>query len=283
MPNFNRWLIYAKVRFPVIPLLIFTQLICLSAEKYLVGSFSPNGYLSGAIFLLFFLYIRLLDEFKDYQYDSTYHKDRPVQSGLIHLKEIQVLVWLVVASITYLALQLRFQIALIVVFLYSLLTFKEFFVRDFYHRFSVLYLVSHELIFIPLYVFFFSNITGYWYLPLSLKDTALFVFCLIPVTLVEIGRKMQHRWDTSGNKTSDTYAYMWGESETIRVFMILVALAFLVLYFLTGSIVLVPSIFVSVLLACMANNQMLKQYIMLHNMLITISISLILPILLLVI
>jgi hypothetical protein len=278
---FNKWVLYLKSRFPVIPLLIFTQLICLSSEKYISGSISSRGVITGFIFLLFFFYIRLLDEFKDFKYDSVYHKDRPVQSGLIKLSEIKVLLVIVLLTMFLLNAYLRFNGWFLTVILYTFFTYKEFFIKDFYLRYSVLYLVSHELVFIPLYIFFFSNFAGYLYSPVIFSNLVLYTFCVIPVTLVEVGRKMQHRFDSRGNKTTDTYAYLWGEYQTIIVFLCLSALASFLLFVLTQNILGTLLVFIFLVVMVLARNTVVKNKIMQLHMVITIAVSMTLPALLL--
>ena len=41
---------------------------------------------------------------------------------------------------------------------------------------------------------------------------------ILPVVIMEIGRKMVHRVSHKGIQTSDTYAYEWGEGQAIFVF-----------------------------------------------------------------
>src|SRR5574341_370870 len=92
----NRWLIYQRERFPI------------AAHAPLVAAFSGSAVcfsslLRGEIVipparslivafvtaLLFFLQLRIADEFKDAEDDARYRPYRPVPSGLVTLGELE--------------------------------------------------------------------------------------------------------------------------------------------------------------------------------------------------
>jgi 4-hydroxybenzoate polyprenyltransferase len=81
---------------------------------------------------LFFLQLRIADEFKDHEEDTLYRPYRPVPRGLVTLNELRVLG--IGAAVVQAALALWLQPALLlllaVVWLYLALMSCEFFARD---------------------------------------------------------------------------------------------------------------------------------------------------------
>src|SRR5688572_33018036 len=98
--------------------------------------------------LLMFLQLRIADEFKDYQEDLRFRPYRPVQRGLVTLRELGVP--FVLCSIAQLALAWwlspRLLILLGITWAYLALMSKEFFVGEWLRRRPVVYLVSHMCI-----------------------------------------------------------------------------------------------------------------------------------------
>src|SRR5258705_11926241 len=81
---------------------------------------------------LFFLQLRIADEFKDFEEDSRYRPYRPVPRGLIKLRELGVVFVLAAAVQLFLALALNWELLLVLagVWIYLALMSREFFVRD---------------------------------------------------------------------------------------------------------------------------------------------------------
>src|SRR2546423_14666725 len=95
----NRWWIYQRERFPVIAhgLLIAafsSSAVCFSAllrsqQIYRIKIPHPLSLLVAyATAFLFFLQLRIADEFKDFEEDSRYRPYRPVPRALIKLREL---------------------------------------------------------------------------------------------------------------------------------------------------------------------------------------------------
>jgi 4-hydroxybenzoate polyprenyltransferase len=261
--------LYIKKRFPVVPLFFFTSLVGCSAEYYLTQATSYRGIVAGITFLLFFLHLRLLDEFKDFEFDSAFHKDRPIQTGDISMGNIKVILVVNFIILLILGLTLNFGYLLLIPLGYSFFMFKEFFVNDFYHKNSVAYLLAHEMVFFPLYLFIFSYLNDKIYLFNNIDHFLLYVYFIIPVTLIEIGRKMNHRYDNFNKQTDDTYVFIWGEKNTIRVFFGLCTINALILAFLGNQppIVLFAALCLSV--TYFVSDQKFKNLIMKNHMLFT--------------
>ena len=221
--------VFLKQRFPIFPLLIFS-ILTISGISTKIQPYTNNAkvILLAFIYTGFLFHLRILDEFKDYEYDSRYHPDRPVQSGEISLKQIKIfgiinLAIMLAASL--IASSLKLISLLIFVIFYSFVMFKEFFIKNFYEKSPVLYLISHQVVFIPLYLYLYSSLNSSFWPITDLEKLSLFCYSLTPVILIEIGRKMNYRFDKEGKKTNDTYLFVWGERRTISTFSILLILS----------------------------------------------------------
>lgn len=213
----NRWWIYQRERFPIL------------AHGLLIGAFSSSAvcfscllrggtalpsiaswFTALASAFLLFLQLRIADEFKDFAEDSLYRPYRPVPRGLVKLHElawigvaaaaIQLglalwlsprLVWLLMATWTYLALMTR-----------------EFFVRDWIRERPVTYLWTHMLI-LPLTDFYATACD--WQAARVSAPAGLSWFIAVSffngVTL-ELGRKIRAPGDEETGVR--TYSRLWG-------------------------------------------------------------------------
>ena len=276
---------YFKERFPLISLLVFSFLTIagLSNKIQIQHHFIQIALLS-IVYTSFLLHLRILDEFKDFEYDSRYHPDRPIQRGAIPLKTIKyigIANFFVLMIISIMASKPALLALIVCVILYSLLMFKEFFIKDFYKKSPSLYLISHQIVFIPLYLFLYSSIESSFWLPESIEQYSLLIYTFIPMILVEIGRKMKYRLDKHGNKTDDTYLVVWGEKTTIGVFSALVILSGL-LSFLIQYFPSIASTLIVLLGLCLAAGGMIApKKIIKFNMVITVVVVLGIPALLL--
>jgi len=228
--------IYTKERFPLIPLFLYSLLTVTAIgtlfEKkpqfriVLVLSF---------IYLGFWFHLRVLDEFKDYKFDLKYHPDRPIAKGIISLKEVKYADILTAALMIFLSFIITRNVIFVlflISFGYTFLMFKEFFVENFSDRKTTLYIIAHEVVFLPLLLFFYSVFNGFLWLPLTISSTTHFLYVLAPITLIEIGRKIKHRTGIAGKKTSDTYAFRWGQEKTIYIFALLILIIGVISFFI---------------------------------------------------
>jgi len=121
------------------------------------------GSLMGYVTMLcFFLHLRIFDDHKDFVEDCRNFPDRVLQRGEITLKELKVIGGLAIglelvlgalagpASLT----------SVLIVFAYSLLMLKEFFIPNWLKRHFLIYVSTHMLIMPLLAVLVFSFATG---------------------------------------------------------------------------------------------------------------------------
>jgi len=163
---------YLAERFPVLGhgLLIVAYY---SSNQFLARALTDPGRpmhydmtsLLGAVTLFcFFLHLRVFDEHKDYSEDVIHHPDRVLQRGLITLRDLKVVGGIAIAvEITLSAVRgLPALAAWGIVFVFSLLMLKEFFVRDWLKRHFLVYATSHMLLMPLLSLMVFSFATGRW-------------------------------------------------------------------------------------------------------------------------
>src|SRR5271154_472032 len=94
----NRWWIYQRERFPIFahsPLIAAFSLSAVSYSALIRGMHQLPGWRSCLVAFassfLFFLQLRIADEFKDFEEDSRFRPYRPVPRGLVSLRELGVL------------------------------------------------------------------------------------------------------------------------------------------------------------------------------------------------
>jgi 4-hydroxybenzoate polyprenyltransferase len=174
----------------------------------------------------FFLMLRVFDEHKDYALDCRLHPERVLQRGLVTLGQLKLVGGLAMA------LQLGVSLAIdggvgpvtlrwLVVFAYSLLMLREFFVGHWLSRRLVLYAVSHMVV-TPLAVLWMAQMGArgarldrgaYGYAALSF----VLGFCF------EIARKMKAPDEERAGV--DTYSSLFGAAATVRAIALLWTLA----------------------------------------------------------
>lgn len=111
---------------------------------------------------LFFFKLRLLDEVKDMEYDTLHHPERPLPRGILSKKEvIRTAFVLMVAEIILFSFYgfWSFLSALIVVG-YSLVMYKEFFIKKWLRVHLTTYAVSHTFVVILISATIFASLLG---------------------------------------------------------------------------------------------------------------------------
>src|SRR6266480_1250826 len=91
----GRWWVYQRERFPVVAHGVLIAAFSSSAVSYsaLLRGQRPRMASIAVAFVtcfLFFLQLRIADEFKDFEEDSRWRPYRPVPRGLIRLEELGV-------------------------------------------------------------------------------------------------------------------------------------------------------------------------------------------------
>jgi len=222
----NRWWVYQRERFPIFRHGLLIAAVCFGALVFSL----PNGERPGpaalarfavafATVFLFFLQLRVADEFKDFEEDRRCRPHRPVPRGLVRLGELRTAA--VAAAAVQLGLALwvspRLLLPLAAVWAYMLLMTREFFAPAWLKRHAVIYLVSHTLI-LPL-IYLYVSACGWLGVglppPAGLGFLLAFGFC--SGLVVEIGRKVWAPADEIPGVQS--YSRLWGYKTAALAWM----------------------------------------------------------------
>ena len=233
MSALRRWWTYQGERFPLArhgpPILAFS----FSAVTFSWMLRSPSGWPNPASAvvafgscLIFFLQLRIADEFKDDEEDARYRPYRPVPRGLVTLRELGGL--FVIVGVLQLALALwldaRLLVLLFVTWSYLALMSKEFFVGHWLRGKHLLYMVTHMAI-MPL-VDLYATSTD-WLVFQGHPPSGLFWFLLASLfngMVIEIGRKIRSPHDEEEGVAN--YSVVWGRPRAVAAWWLVMGLAF---------------------------------------------------------
>ena len=260
--NIKNFKIYLNERFPLGKNSIFVLIFTLSGYIYtglLYNSKIINQIFSKeikvpmpwhkivALFIIifmFFLQLRITDEFKDYEEDLKYRAYRPVQRGVVTLKALGKIGIATVIIQIILAYIIDFKIIyfMIIVWFYMFLMAKEFFIKEWLTKRILIYALSHVviMIFITLVI---VNATQYIVLGeaenifkfvalqryrhnIDIALIPLFTLNYLNGIVLEIGRKTR-RADEEEHGVQ-TYSKLWGKKKAV----VILSLLFAVEYFL---------------------------------------------------
>ncbi len=222
-----RWWIYQHERFPLathIPLIAAFSFCTLSFSmlaRGLVALPSLKAILVAfGTALLFFLQMRIADEFKDADEDARYRPYRPVPRGVIKLRELGSVAVAAGVAQVLLALWLSPSLLpfLLVTWAYLGLMCREFFVRDWLKAHPATYMWSHMLI-LPLIDLYgtacdwrVANVAP----PLGLVMLLFVSFC--NGFILEVGRKIRAPKDEEFGV--ETYSALWGRNRAVLVWLV---------------------------------------------------------------
>ncbi|MBC8137375.1 MAG: UbiA family prenyltransferase [Fibrella sp.] len=212
-----RWRVYQRERFPLVahgPLVAAFSFSAVSFSSLLrrEGEFPAwqNLAVSFITALLFFLLLRIADEFKDFEDDSRWRPYRAVPRGLVKLRELGIVA--VFAGIIQVILAFVLSPGLLpylfVVWVWLALMTKEFFVGDWLKKHPVLYMVSHMAI-MPLIDLYATACD--WRVAGVPAPHGLIWFLLVSFMngiVIEVGRKL--RSTESEEEGVETYTALWG-------------------------------------------------------------------------
>jgi 4-hydroxybenzoate polyprenyltransferase len=221
----GRWWIYQRERFPVLahgPLIaaFSASAVCYSALVRGADRVAPVSLaVAFGTAFLFFLQLRIADEFKDFEEDARFRPYRPVPSGLVTLRELGVLGAIAACLQLGLAVGLdaRLLPLLLVTLGYLALMSVEFFAGQWLRARPFLYMASHMAI-MPLIDFY---ATACDWLP---ADAGLLPglawFLLISYfngMVIEIGRKIRAPADEE--RGVETYSVVWGPRGAVLAWL----------------------------------------------------------------
>ena len=228
----NRWIVYQRERFPLAghaPLVAAFSASAVCFSLLVRGHIAPPPLTTFLVAfvtsLLFFLQLRIADEFKDFEDDSRYRPYRPVPRGLVTLRE---LAWIgVAAAVIQLTLALALDPTIVwilaIAWVYLALMTREFFAPRWLKRHPVVYMTSHMLI-LPL-VDLYATACDWWAAGHHQLPRGLYWFLIVSYLnglVIEIGRKTRVAVDEE--QGVETYSALWGTGGAVRAWMIAVLL-----------------------------------------------------------
>ena len=210
-----KWWTYQKERFPIFqhgPLVAAFSSCAVAYSSMLTGT-SPSLFSFVVAFvtcLIFFLQLRIADEFKDAEEDAQYRPYRPVPRGLITLRSLATVFCL--GALIQLLLAWFYSpmlvIVLIIAWTYLALMSVEFFARDWLKAKPITYLWTHMLI-MPIVDFY---ATACHWIPSGEKPWSGLMFFLAASfcngLVIELGRKL--RQPSEEEDGVPTYSKLWG-------------------------------------------------------------------------
>jgi 4-hydroxybenzoate polyprenyltransferase len=222
----SRWWVYQRERFPLAghgPLIAAFSFSALSFSSMLRGEESlpdPRAIVVAFVTsLIFFLQLRIADEFKDFDEDLRFRPYRPVQRGLVRLRELGVVFAL--GALVQLALALwlspRLVLLLVAVWTYLALMSKEFFARAWLKARPITYMWTHMAI-VPM-VDFYATACDWWVQGTS-PPPGLSWFVVVSFLngfVIEIGRKVRAPADEE--EGVQTYSVLWGRATALAVWL----------------------------------------------------------------
>jgi 4-hydroxybenzoate polyprenyltransferase len=228
----NRWIIYQKERFPLHqhgPLVFAFSFSALIFSRLLRGEASlPDLSQTLTAFLtalLFFLQLRIADEFKDFEEDSRFRPYRAVPRGLVKLRELALV--FVACGIVQFALALWLYPPLLglllITWLYLAAMSKEFFIREWLSQRPITYLWSHMLI-MPL-IDLYATSCDWLVHGLSSPPPGIIWFLIVSFfngVLIEFGRKIRAPEDEETGV--NTYSALWGPKTATRAWLLALSL-----------------------------------------------------------
>jgi 4-hydroxybenzoate polyprenyltransferase len=161
--------------------------------------------------LFFLFHIRVIDESRDMELDSSLHPERPVQRGIISLKELFVTTLLGVAVCISIAVYAGLPATVItfLILIFTTFAWRDFFAKSFFANKPVLYHLvnSPQMILIQwnIYAIYTNSFQVTWLMLLQLLLVYNSIFIL------EIVRKVK----TPTTDSADTYSANMGSGKSI--------------------------------------------------------------------
>lgn len=230
----KKWLIFFKERTPLASYFLITMGPTASGYALAVSPGLCGLYLAFSGFFLFFLVLRMMDEYKDYHKDLLAHPSRPLPRGLIALPEFHLgitigMVALIAFDLLLLILGYPYSFFLYaLVILHLWLMYKEFYVAEWINARPILYAVTHQLILVTLCLFCISVYRSETGLSFDLLDVVYSLSVLFAFFSYEVCRKL----DPGAHPVLKTYLSVYGIDGVIKIVSTLLVLHICALRFL---------------------------------------------------
>lgn len=247
MEYLHRWSQFIRERFNPIAYLVMI-LVFLSAHYVVHVNFLKQGVSSNVVNLLhltplvlavflFFFKLRLFDEVKDIESDALHHPERPLPRGMLGKSDIlRAAFVIIILEILLFSLYGLWSLASAAIAIgYSLLMYKEFFLKKWLRAHLTLYAVTHTfvVVFISLTVFVvLLNKPLVEITPdlISFSFAGWFLF-----NIFEFGRKTFARQEE--RKDIDSYSKIFGRFGAVLLVLAMAILSIVFMDNITSSVV----------------------------------------------
>ena len=195
----RRWWVFVRQRFEPVSHLAMIAALFLAHHGAIAAGWVGEArtvpthllLLAGLAILAFFFKLRLYDELKDREEDAHVFPDRPLVRGVLRPRQMKagITVCFVVELAGMAALGTGGLAGMAIAIAYSMLMYREFFLRDFLRPRLTTYAVVHTVVTVLLTLTLFAAFTGQspWALDGRAWRFALGSWCLF--NLFEFGRK----------------------------------------------------------------------------------------------
>lgn len=211
--NLKKWFTFTWERFPPLSYIPFLSLYFIAHYVFSVDQNNHSLFPLLILYLatlIFFFKLRLYDEVKDFDSDLKIYPDRPLSRGLLNHSSIYFGIFACIFfELTIFAMFGSVGLsALIIPVAYSLLMFKEFFVRKWIRSHLTLYAITHTFVssLFSLALLSVLQSTYIWNLGVSSYIFALLSWCLF--NIFEFGRKTFI--SSEEKKNVDSYSKIYG-------------------------------------------------------------------------
>lgn len=269
--------LYQKERFPTIVLGLSFLPAILGSGAVVAGQIEFKFvFIALVVSIAYLLHVRIVDDFRDHEHDLKHHKDRPISSGVITLKELRFIDWVAIAAFSLASLYSSLEallVALVMLF-YSYLAGKEFFLgvqfRRYFYLYNAINLVQILLLQILVYIIAGPAVS------FTALITVHFLFTATGTVVFEFLRKVKSPGQDGTGK--DTYTWFLGLNNALliyAVFAIVNILLFIkamfliqatISYWIPISILLVAGTFSTLLIHKIRKEEKTNQFMQLSFM-----------------
>lgn len=219
--------IYFKEMYPVIPRLllgfiVFGEIYFIILLNYGITDFNIGGQelIGGYTVFAFLMWLRIADDFKDYETDKVLFKDRPLPSGKVKKKDLIIACSVVQAVAVILnILFMNNLLFFMVLYFYGFLMSKWFFKKKKIQSSLPLALVTHNPVqlFVNIFTISFTCIK-YQLNPVSLTTFLVLWTLYFPSLIWEVSRKIKAPREENDYTT---YSKLFGYTKATRFVMYL--------------------------------------------------------------
>ena len=214
----RRFFVFQYERVPLLILAIMGVSLTYAITKLSDAVDWNSVVIASSMIVLYFLQIRLADEPKDFEHDNKHYPQRPVQRGLITLRELAYLKNIVIVAFLILAVAVGSWAVLILAIIqqgYSFLTRKEFFLREWLRKHFLTYQFSH---YVQLLILGWLVLSVLSIQPLFEKGL-YFGYSMLMIGLVESSRTIG---GVDKKAAKDRYSYRLGITTVLTSFVVFI-------------------------------------------------------------